>query len=84
MKIKNKSVKKFIKVGSIIQTFATPVSVRFYNVTELKEKTFCCQECNDDRFDIQQKYEFYYNIPMRVLNISASNLSMDVTPPDWL
>lgn len=65
-----KSIKKYIKVGTIIK----PKNLQYYyKVTELLEHRFKCKIITGEE-DLQKwEQEFYYNIDMDVYSIVATN-----------
>ena len=68
--MKKKSIKKHIKVGSIIKPNGNDY---FYKVTELKERLFECELITHDEDWMGHKQEFYYNIEMSVYGFVDSN-----------
>jgi hypothetical protein len=59
------SIKKYIQPGVLIR-----LDRSFYQVTELKERTFSCRPIGGK----DEGQEFYYNIEMEVYQLVASNL----------
>ncbi len=68
--MRQKSIKKHIKVGSIIKLKNCDT---FYKVTELKERLFVCEMITDDYEWKGFKQEFYYNVKMQIYNFVDSN-----------
>jgi hypothetical protein len=78
MKRKNVIMKSHLKKGSIIQVVHTPLfDTTFYKVTKLNERDFECENIADCGKDYVETQKFYYNIPMRIFNVVASNLEVD-------
>jgi hypothetical protein len=67
---RKKSIKKYLKVGSIIWTDENDVWV----VTCLLEKTFKCKHFLLIGSELEYTQEFYYTIDMIVFNESARNV----------
>ena len=66
---RKKSVKKLIKVGSIIRT-----SEAYYEVIALKDRHFDCVDIKWMDTAYQGVQEFYYNIDMIVFNEAGRNV----------
>ena len=70
--IMKKSIKKYLKVGSIIII----KSGEMFKVTELLERKFKCEIIPvNTEFVYQYNHEFYYNIEMTIYNAVASNVA---------